>query len=244
MNALILEPIVSLATESVIGWELLCPDAATCTPAGWVAWYEGLPRAVAPLTCHPHLAPEAWISANADPWQLLDPTIQPPLTELARADVVIEWTEHGGCATDAEALAAATSVLDEWRHRYHTRFAVDDPGSGVDGIGRLVLLPRDIVKIDGLAMQHASEEGHALFTLQPRVVMLHSLGALVIAGWVSDHHRWRLAHAAGIQYAQGCRGPGLLAQWQSQTQFFEMSDRPAAASSPFTSRVLTSSELG
>jgi EAL domain-containing protein (putative c-di-GMP-specific phosphodiesterase class I) len=149
------QPIVSLSTKSVFGYEALLRSAEPTLPhpadvldaAERLGATRKLGRAVRAFAAHSRCQMERdWLLfVNLHPTDLLDPELTEPQSPLmAMADhVVLEITER-----------APLSGLEEVRERVHElrrlgfRIAVDDLGAGYAGLTSFATLDPDIVKLD------------------------------------------------------------------------------------------------
>ena len=149
------QPIVSLSTKSVFGYEALLRSAEPTLPsptdvldaAERLGATRKLGRAVRAFAAHRRSQMhEDWLLfVNLHPSDLLDPELTDPNSPLlAAADhVVLEITER-----------APLSGLEEVRERvrelrtFGFRIAVDDLGAGYAGLTSFATLDPDIVKLD------------------------------------------------------------------------------------------------
>jgi EAL domain-containing protein (putative c-di-GMP-specific phosphodiesterase class I) len=149
------QPIVSLSTKSIFGYEALLrsTEPTLPTPADVLDAAERLGstrklgRAVRAFAAHrrSQMNPDWLLFVNLHPSDLLDPELTDPRSPLmATADhVVLEITER-----------APLSGLEEVRERVQElrrlgfRIAVDDLGAGYAGLTSFATLDPDIVKVD------------------------------------------------------------------------------------------------
>ena len=149
------QPIVSLSTKSIFGYEALLRSAEPTLPsptdvieaAERLGATRKLGRAVRAFAAHRrNQMNEDWLLfVNLHPTDLLDPELTDPHSPLmASADhVVLEITER-----------APLSGLEEVRERvrelrvFGFRIAVDDLGAGYAGLTSFATLDPDIVKLD------------------------------------------------------------------------------------------------
>jgi EAL domain-containing protein (putative c-di-GMP-specific phosphodiesterase class I) len=152
--ALVAQPIVSLASGEPAGFELLArftgpPSAA---PDLWFAAadrYGFAPELTArvltaALALRETLPPNTFLTVNVEPHLVTHPAVRDALYSCGRLDkVVLELTEHV-IAPDAREL---TAELDRVRAAGGL-IAVDDAGTGYAGLGQLLAIRPDIVKLD------------------------------------------------------------------------------------------------
>jgi EAL domain-containing protein (putative c-di-GMP-specific phosphodiesterase class I) len=148
------EPIVELAAGTIAGFEMLSRFAGrmTAPPDDWFAAAERWgfnatlqSRVVtAAIAARSALPPDTFLTVNVDPHLLLAPEVTAALTgatDLSR--LVVEITEHTELADDP----AVGAVLDHIRSAGGL-LAMDDAGTGYAGLGQLLRLRPDIVKLD------------------------------------------------------------------------------------------------
>jgi EAL domain-containing protein (putative c-di-GMP-specific phosphodiesterase class I) len=148
------EPIVELTSGEIAGFEMLSRFTGTlrAPPDQWFAAAEhwGFNATLqsrvitAAIAARRDLPPDTFLSVNVDPHLLLVPAVSETImaaTDLSR--VVVEITEHTRLA-DQPAVA---SVLDHIRSAGGL-LAMDDAGTGYAGLGQLLRLRPDIVKLD------------------------------------------------------------------------------------------------
>ena len=140
-----LQPIVRIRDSQPFSFELLlgrdrCPDM---TSGQWIAWYEWLP-----MVALRH--PGKTMFVNVDGPHLLDPSVMSALIAMRRrvesagfgGHIVLEWTERG---TEQDVEGALDLILELQSMGF--QIAVDDVGSGADGIGRICLVRPKYAKI-------------------------------------------------------------------------------------------------
>ena len=146
----VFQPIVTLATGSVIGFEALTRFADGSHPQARFAEATALDRGIdletatitAALRASSGLPPGCWVSVNVSPALVLDRRVLPRLLGGGRLKVVLEITEHDPVEDYAE-LGAALADL-----RPFAGLSVDDAGSGFASLRHVVTLEPDFVKLD------------------------------------------------------------------------------------------------
>jgi diguanylate cyclase (GGDEF)-like protein len=112
--------------------------------------------------------------------------------------LIVEITE-GAIAEDPEGSARRL-----WRlHELGVRIALDDFGAGASSLGRLPLLPVDLVKIDGrfiAALGHPGRHGSVTTAI---VEVARAFGMATVAEGVETDAQRRALQALGCAYAQG-----------------------------------------
>jgi diguanylate cyclase (GGDEF)-like protein len=147
----VFQPVVSLGTGRVVGFEALARFAIVPErpPAAWFAQAHGcgLGAELEAVAIHAALEPtdrplETHLGINVSPSALGSP----PVAEALSGDlsgVVIEITEHELITDDDNLAAAISKVRDRG-----ARIAIDDAGAGHAGLNRLLAVRPDIVKLD------------------------------------------------------------------------------------------------
>jgi hypothetical protein len=143
----------ALAPMDVLGVELLYRGAGPPPDAGLLGW----------LATEPPRPPQHPVHVNVDTDGILA-LPDPIVAAAARArPLVIEWTEkpiHG--IDPASAVAHAGDRLGQWRQQYGLQIAIDDLGTGLDGMARAASIPDgpDILKLAGRLFQRARDNRH------------------------------------------------------------------------------------
>lgn len=194
-----LEPIVDLVSDETLGFELLagadrCPD---WTDGGWRTWYARMADLF-----RAHIPASVRVFVNVDAHQALDPAIIEGLLAIPGRDrLVVEWTEHirpGLHAADfREASACAFARLTQAGFA----LAIDDVGSGYDGIGRALQVRPAFAKLD-MSLTHLARRVDPRFLRDLRE-LFKGVGALVIAEGIESPGDLERVCAAGIRYGQG-----------------------------------------
>lgn len=197
-----LQPIMRSDGKSRVGAELLA--GGSCCPKlgseAWRQWYADLADGfVGDL-----LDDYEQIFINVSSAQIIDPAIYVSLLRLpSPRSIVLEWIEDfdvhnltgGGVAERLKRLRARGFKL-----------AIDDIGSGMDGIGRAMELRPEYAKLDGKLFQACRNVPGAkgnVAVLKGLSQSLEALGAKVIAEWIESEADVELAVQAGIPLLQG-----------------------------------------
>lgn len=196
-----LEPLVSLSDETILGHELLA-GAESCPGydlAGWRGFYQFLVKALPQILQDV----EGLLFINVDGDQLLDTEIQACLEAFPASTgrIVLEWTEH---SFHAENMVSILTALAKAKKQGFL-IAVDDIGSGVDGMGRAIACTPVFGKIDGAMLHHARksdpETGHNY--IKGMVDSLRSHGIKVLIEWVETEKDLEIAQRTGAHFGQG-----------------------------------------
>ena len=107
-------------------------------------------------------------------------------------------------------------------------FAIDDFGSGLDGLSRLYALDRvACIKVDGKLFQQAHKRKHARESLRNMVNHWNKSGFLTIAEWVESPDLMAFAMETGFGLAQGFQVDAFL-QEQANSEMRKKSEKEAA----------------
>lgn len=152
--SLALQPIVDLRRGAVVGHEVLSrfPTDPVAGPDRWFAAAERLGRGVqltaatvaraVPLL--DDLPANTFLTVNLEPGHATDPEVRAAFGARRLDRLFVEITEHGAI----EDLDGVRAVLRELRDR-GARIAIDDAGAGYAGLGVLLALRPQLVKLDG-----------------------------------------------------------------------------------------------
>lgn len=191
-----LEPIVRLSDRFIMGYELLagethCPQWDV---QGWREFYRFLAREIPAILDR---TPQS-LFINASGSQLLDTEIMDCLTNLpCNGRLVLEWTEQW---IPEDRLTEVLMILAEMRRRTW-EIAIDDIGSGMDGMGRAMACKPQFAKIDHALLHHARGKDHRF--LQGMVSALHSEDILMIVEGIETEKDLGNARLSGADYGQG-----------------------------------------
>lgn len=203
------QPIVDLATGSVVGYEALSrfPLVPVRTPDLWFAeaFRVGmgveleLGAVAAALDTLRFVPPDSYLSMNVSPVTLCDSHVLDLLARCGQGGrVVFEVTEHA--AVDDH---AALSVCVEGLRASGARLAIDDAGSGYASFQHIVLLGAEIIKIDRAFVE-------SLATGTPMASMVKALATfadaedvILVAEGVETLAQNTLLQSLGVRAAQG-----------------------------------------
>lgn len=201
----VLQPIVELGSESVVGWEGLSrfPTHDDVTPQHWfeVARRLGRSRALELTAIHRVLAAAAtlpddhFVAVNVSPVTAMDPDVQSTLLSAQRP-LVVEITEH---EPFPDTLAEALVPLRE----RGIRLAIDDAGAGFASFEQLLRLRPDIIKIDG-ALTGGIEDDPVRRALASAIVQLaEEMKATTVAEAVENRRQMAALRRLGVHLGQG-----------------------------------------
>lgn len=195
-----LQPIMRLHDDNAIAFELLA-GRDRCPPMSledWIEWYSWLP-----LIAVTH--PGKRLFVNVDSSHLLQPAVMTSLLDLHRCleqrdrsgSVVLEWTEHG---TEQQIEAARGPILELQAKGFP--IAVDDVGSGADGIGRICHVRAQYAKISHPLFHSLRGAGNVERLWRLRM-SLESFGSQVVLEGVETLEDLQMARAAAFHLVQG-----------------------------------------
>lgn len=96
------------------------------------------------------------------------------------------------------------------------RFALDDVGTGYNGLARLRFLRPDIVKLDGSIARATRSEAGARRLAQAVRALSDDMGAIPLAEGIEDAETWQRLKDLGYRWFQGYLWgrPGSVTEWQ------------------------------
>lgn len=205
------QPIVSLETRDVLGYEALARFAGASpngrhSPSVWfkAADRHGLRKSLELLAVRSALPeldslPEtAFVSFNLSPATAADPDLAELLSEVPGHRLIIEIAEDAVGETTEAVLAA----LGQLRER-GVRIALDDTGSGVVSLRQLVGINADIIKIDTDVVHGIDvDEMKQAIAFSLKSLAEHS-GAMSLAEGVESEKEAAMLASLGIDAAQG-----------------------------------------
>lgn len=204
------QPIVSLSTREVLGYEALARfvplNGQQLSPAAWFAaasahgLRQALELAAVRSACSElkNMPDGVFISLNISPATLAHADFLDALGEVEPSRLILEIAEDA--VVDAsEDVQAALSLLRE----SGVRVALDDTGSGLVSLRQLLDIQADIIKIDTDVVRGIDVD----ITNQAIAFSLKSLaersGALSLAEGVETEEEAKILADLGIQAAQG-----------------------------------------
>jgi EAL domain-containing protein (putative c-di-GMP-specific phosphodiesterase class I) len=204
---MVLQPIVSVSSGSLIGAEALarfpCNLDSPVTETFALAHATGrgpeLEAACLRAALRKRMtdvADDIVLTVNVSPDALAHPSVQSAL-ECDLAGLVIEVTEHA--AGDIVALQRA---LDELRER-GAQIAIDDASTGYAGLLRLTALRPDIVKLDRGLVTGAWRSEEQAAVIEALVSLSHRIGARVLGEGVETLDDLTALAELDVDLAQG-----------------------------------------
>jgi PAS domain S-box-containing protein len=201
----VFQPIVALASGSIVGYEALTRFADGTRPDHMIADAHSIALGVelesaciaAALQAADTLPPGAWLSLNVSPGVILDPVALPQLLARQSRMVVLEVTEHAKIA-DYETIRAAVGRLGP-----AVRLSVDDAGAGFASLRHVVELAPQFLKLDIGLVRHVDRD----LTRQAMVAGLSHFavkaGCDVIAEGVETSAELETLRELGVTLGQG-----------------------------------------
>jgi diguanylate cyclase (GGDEF)-like protein/PAS domain S-box-containing protein len=217
------QPIISLATEQLAGFEALVrwehPKLGLLNPAEFipvaeesdlivklgsvvldkavaevVRWQKELPRETDPL----------FVSVNVSSRQLFRPELVQEVRQLLSRAVIppgslrLEITE----SLVMENAEQAAEVL-EWVRGAGAGLSLDDFGTGYSSLAYLQTFPFDTIKIDRAIVQSGLADGTGSPIVRSIVALSHELGKKVVAEGVETGADVGFLRSLGCEFAQG-----------------------------------------
>lgn len=182
------QPIVSLATGQVVGFEALSrfQSEPYRPPNVWFADADhvGLGPELQALAIHRALAdataaglPDgAFVSVNASPRLLSDPLLTRATTDFPAERMVIEITEEEAVSD----YAVIRDALAPYRAA-GVRIAIDDVGAGYASLRHLTELEPDFIKLDALLVSHLDSDQAGRAMVRALSTFAAEIDAILIA---------------------------------------------------------------
>lgn len=206
--AMVLQPIVELATGRVAGAEALArfPDATERSPEVWFADAAAAGLGVelelsairAALSMLDRLPPSTYLSVNASPATVVSEPLLELLTAAPTGRLVLELTEHVPVA-DYERLAGPLNRL-RWRG---VRLAVDDAGSGYSSQQHILNIAPDIIKVDAALVRDVDTDPARRSLAASLKMFADRTGAAVIAEGIETEQEHAALLRLHIGFGQG-----------------------------------------
>jgi EAL domain-containing protein (putative c-di-GMP-specific phosphodiesterase class I) len=127
---------------------------------------------------------KVFISINMSSDQAQNSSIIASFSKIAaqlKDRLVIEWVEDHGKTHEASA-----TVMNNLRREFGVQLAVDDMGTGVDGMQRSLLLDPEWIKVDGALFQKSMHDHHAKCALDAILYFSKSIGCSIIIEWIES----------------------------------------------------------
>jgi EAL domain-containing protein (putative c-di-GMP-specific phosphodiesterase class I) len=204
----VFQPIVDLVDGRIRGLEALArfrtrPRRA---PEAWFteASNQGLlPQlelaAVTRALAHVDLVPEdVYLSVNVSPQTLCEPHLLQMLRAVPARRVVLELTERSA-VVDYEEAAGRLADL----RAIGSRLAVDDVGSGFSGLGHVVALSPDLLKLDRTLVRDVDDDDAKSALIARLASFAEEFGIDVVAEGIETRSELEALRALGVRNGQG-----------------------------------------
>lgn len=203
---MVFQPIVELATQTVIGLEALArmpvPDETSPTSLFEAADEAGVTVQMELLTAGLAVAglaaTDGYLAVNFSATTLLDPGFNRFMAEVPADRLVIEISEH----TRVEDYGAVDDVLRPWRDK-GLRLAVDDTGAGFASFHHILQLRPDIIKLDISLVRDVATDQLNQRLAAALAAVGHQIGAQVVAEGIEHGDAVAVLRKLGVSYGQG-----------------------------------------
>ena len=205
-RAVVLQPIVELATGRRIGsealsrfpreWELP-PDACFAEAHSIGQGHELEMLALARAADYLHEV-TGYIAMNVSPATLLLPACRELLSQLRLDRVVLELSEHDR----VDDYGALHEVLTPLRAS-GMQLAIDDVGAGFSSLRHIVLTRPDVIKVDRTLVDGVSRDPVLRTLVGALVAFAHGSGARVVAEGIETADDAEALLELGVDYGQG-----------------------------------------
>lgn len=213
------QPIFSLRDGAILGCEVLArwrqPDGALVPPDRFIPLAENS-GVIVPMTerlvadaltqMRPLLQsrPDFKLAFNITPWHFTREDFLARLGEIADKagvapnNIVIELTERQ--SFDRPGIASQRALQARERG---FRLALDDAGTGHNGLANMQGMAMDIVKIDKTFVDMIESDHTALLIVKMLVGLAHDLGMTTVAEGVETERQRRILARFGVDEGQG-----------------------------------------
>lgn len=209
---MVYQPIVDLATGSVVGAEALArfEGPAESAPArGPDVWFEeadavgrgtelellAIELAVAGIGALPS---GAYLSMNVSPHTILSGKLDACLADVPPGRLVLELTEHA----PIEEYTDLVSALERLRQA-GLRLAIDDAGSGYASFRHILQLRPDIIKLDQSLIRDIDLDPGRRALAMALITFAGETGSRIVAEGVETERELAVLRALGVTTAQG-----------------------------------------
>lgn len=213
------QPIVSLGSGKIIGFEMLArwkkPNGELQAPSRFIPLIENLNRVdaltftllrQAAVDIVPELQkdPKLKLTFNITPYQFLDPHFLPKLQEVLNLGkfpmqcMVIEITER----QQIEDFELARKMVEAYS-KLGIRIAIDDAGTGHNGLSSIQTLDARILKLDKFFIDGIVENEKSRQMVEMLCNLAKQYDMAVVAEGIETAEQAAVALAMGIHEAQG-----------------------------------------
>lgn len=224
--AIVFQPIMSLHSERIAGYEALSrftaepaqgPDRwfADAAAAGLQVELE-LATAAAAMRELPHLPTPVFMAINCSPDTILHPQLRRLLADVDPRRIVLELTEH----TQIDDYHAVRRSIGSLRKR-GVRLAVDDAGAGYSSLRHVVQLAPDLIKVDIGLVRHIHQDPARRALVSSLAQFASETSAQLIAEGIEEPAELATLRSLRVTFGQGYLlgrpGPLSTAQHPLQT---------------------------
>lgn len=202
------QPIVSLSTGKVIGYEALSRFATIPErpPDQWFADAHTVRRGAElermaielALQGAQQLEPGAYLAVNVSAHALVSSVVGQCLQAAPAGKLVVEVTEH----VPVEEYAPLQGCLDHLRHR-GIRLAIDDAGSGYASFRHILQLKPDIIKLDQSLIRGIDRDSDRRALAVALIRFAQETNARIVAEGVETDEECTTLRLLGVETAQG-----------------------------------------
>jgi EAL domain-containing protein (putative c-di-GMP-specific phosphodiesterase class I) len=187
-----MEPIVHRRDPSPFGYELLYRGSRPC------AFRDIDAQLLAYLGTCPRSLPTLFVNLSND---IMSSACDDALLRAARnADVYFELSERAMAPGVFERIASRVEALS----RQGVRFALDDFGSGHDGLSRLLAMDSvRVIKLDGALLERAARRPAAARMLRAVCDAWRDAGIRIVAECIESADRLQAAESLEVDLLQG-----------------------------------------
>ncbi len=202
----VFQPVVSLGTGRVVGYEALArfPGDTGRTPDVWFAQAHGVglgaeleAAAIRAALEAPGRPLDVHLAINVSPSALASPTVQDALRGSLEG-IVIEITEHEFVPDDGSLSRAVADLRARG-----ARIAIDDAGAGHAGLRQLMRVRPDIVKLDRDLCQDIHHDAARMALVESFVRFARDVGATVCAEGIESLDELAVLADLDVQWGQG-----------------------------------------
>jgi EAL domain-containing protein (putative c-di-GMP-specific phosphodiesterase class I) len=204
----LLQPVVALDDEQVIGFEALSdlPTRGLAATDTWlrdgarfglVEQFElgALDLALGEVTGIPH---GTYLSVNVSPATLVIEDLEERIDPAIAQRIVLEITEHAP-VDDYNELGQAITRL----RRHGVRIAVDDAGAGFASLQHILLVQPEIVKLDVSLIRGVDSDLARRALVKALVFFCSEIGATTVAEGIETAAQARVLRDLGVSCGQG-----------------------------------------
>jgi EAL domain-containing protein (putative c-di-GMP-specific phosphodiesterase class I) len=213
------QPIINLGSSEITGFEMLArwtkPDGEIIPPSRFIHLAENFGRMDALLFSLLRDAgdkvgfelrndPDLKLTFNVTPEQFLDPTFLPHLLSVVKLaglptnNLVAEITERQPLAD----LELASQTIAQYK-KHGIRIAIDDAGTGHNGLSSLQKLDVATLKLDKIFIDGIVDNERSRQMVELLANLAHQYKMNVVAEGIETPQQAAAAHSMGIQEGQG-----------------------------------------